>query len=149
MSHATLQVVGLPPNFRGVWGRQVTSDMYNIGQRLYEFDKSLSVYEIELATRKVYSVVEECGDGEQRLVFRTDHLDARVIEKCQYLLNVPFEKRFAEAEKVEARAEERRKEEEHAELYERIGAPMHRQLEHDGFITHRGKSFPKRGVARR
>lgn len=145
MSHATLQVAALPPNFRGVWGPQVDSDMYNIGQRLHEFDASLTVHKIELKDGIMYSIVEHCADGEERLVFRTRQLDARVVEKCQYLLHVPFERRFAEAEARELKAEEERKEKEHQDLYERIGAPMHRQLEHDGFITHRGKSYAKRG----
>ncbi len=147
----TLALPTRPDNLHGGYGTPIDSDVYNICERLAEIDPRLKIHLIEppiCVGAKVYNfgITEACDDGVERLVFRTDALDARVISHVQYLLKVPFATRFAKAEAIEARREEERQEAEHAKLYETMGGPMLRQLEHDGFIEHRGVSYPKRGV---
>jgi len=147
----TLALPTRPDNLHGSYGTLVDADVYNICERLKEIDPRLKIHFIDPPIRygpKVYnfSITEACDDGVERLVFRVEELDARVIQHVQYLLKVPFETRFAKAEAIEAKREEERQEAEHEKLYETMGGPMLRQLEHDGFIEHRGVSYPKRGV---
>lgn len=138
-----------PRNMRYVRGH-VEGDVFRICERLEEIDKSLFVYPLDPPVKAGdrtchYSIVEECADGVPRLVFRATALDARILEHVQYLMNVPFEKRFAEAEaradKLEAEARENEKD----ELYETMGRPMLTDLERCGFIQRR-TSYAKRGV---
>jgi hypothetical protein len=148
---ASLALPTRPANLRGRFGDLVESDVFHICERLHELDKSLNVHVIDPPIafgEKVYrfAVTEQCADGVERLVFRVEELDARIIEHVRYLLRVPFEHRFNEAEKLADKLTAEAKEHELDKLYDTMGAPMLRQLEHDGFITHRGKSFPKRGV---
>jgi hypothetical protein len=81
------------------------------------------------------------------MVMKTDVLDGRVLEKMEYLLRVPFDKRFEEAERLEREAEDAIRKEAMEETYEAVGHDIHRQLWHDGFIEHRGTSYPTRGVS--
>lgn len=139
-----------PDNLRGRYGALVESDVYDICSRIKEVDPNLYIQLLDPPVQfagKVYhyAIVEVCRDGVERLVCRVEELDARVIEHMQYLLHVPFEKRFAEAERLEAKAEAERREKEHAELYERIGRPMWTDLERCGFIQ-RPASYAKRGI---
>ena len=138
-------------NFRQNGNAPLTGDMFNICERIKEIDANLYIYQldppVQLGDRTLnYSIAEVCQDRVERLVMRVEKLDARIIEHMQYLLRVPFEQRFAEAERLTDKFEADHKENELDKLYENLGAPMFRQLEHDGFITHRGRSFPKRGV---
>jgi hypothetical protein len=55
-------------------------------------------------------------------------------EKCQFILNVPFNERFAAAEKLEAENDAKVHAEEMDRLYEQVGAPMLHQLRKDGFV---------------
>jgi hypothetical protein len=134
-----------PSNLRGPWGELVTADQYHISERVQELDPNLYIYKFGTNGNITYAICEMCSDRVERLVYRTTALDGRVIERLQFLLHVPFAERLAEAEKIEKKAEEERKEAEHAELYERIGGPMLPDLERCGFIQ-RPKSYAKRGV---
>jgi hypothetical protein len=136
-----------PQNLRGeTRGQFVESDVFNICNRLREVDRSLYVYDFGRDARPRYSVCEMCRDGVERLVYRVNELDARVVEHVQYLLHVPFETRFAQAEALETKHNEEQKQYELDKLTNEVGLPMLRQLEHDGFIETRGKSYAKRGV---
>ncbi len=140
-----LVAAGAPDNLRGAFGELVEDDVFDICKRIKEVDPSLVVYLMPAGSRRTFSIVEDCRDGVERLVFTTNELDARVIEKLQYLLRVPFEDRFAAAEKLEAKAEEEQKQREFEHLYENMGAPMVHDLERCGFIQ-RPRSYAKRGI---
>ncbi len=135
-----------PDNLRTRFGDMVEADVFHICERIRELDPNLYVYVIEGPNDSIiYTIAEMCVDGVERLVFRTKSLDARVIERLQFLLHVPFEQRFAEAERIESEREAKRKEDEHAKLYEQVGRPMWTDLERCGFMQ-RSVSYPKRGV---
>jgi hypothetical protein len=138
-------------NFRQNGNAPLTGDMFNICERIKEINPNLYIWPLEppvqLGDRTFnYSIAEVCLDRVERLVMRVEHLDARILEHMQYLLKVPFEQRFAEAEALTDKFEADFKENELDKLYETLGAPMFKQMEHDGFITHRGPSYAKRGV---
>ncbi len=146
-----------PENVKGKFGRWVTADMFHIAQRIQEIEQGdrLFIQEIDPPVRytpdeepRHYAIVEIDDAGTQRMVYSTAHLDSRVIEHVQYLLAVPFHIRFAEAEKLEAKHQQEDMDNQLEEALENWGWDFRRQLEHDGFITHRGKSYAKRGVAR-
>jgi hypothetical protein len=140
-----LVAAGSPDNLRGSFGHLVEADVFSICDRIKEVDRNLVIYVMPSDSRRRFSIVEMCRDNVERLVFTTDELDGRVIERLQYLLRVPFEKRLAAAEAIEEKAKEEQHEREHQELYEQIGAPMLRDLERCGFIQ-RPRSFAKRGI---
>lgn len=125
--------------------RMVEGDVYDIANRVKGVDPSLFIVQLEEGGDCAWAVMEHCADGVERLVFRTDALDARVVEKLRYLMARPLHERLAEAEEIEHKFAEAEKERDLDELYERMGRPMWTQLEHDGFIQ-RGVSYPKRGV---
>jgi hypothetical protein len=146
---SSLAVPLRPDNIRGRFGELVEADVFHICARVKEVDPNLYIYVVDKPgeLEKRFSIVELCRDGEERLVFRTNVLDGRIIEKLQYLLRVPFKTRFAEAEALEAKAEEERQRLEHEDLYERIGRPMLTDLDRCGFIPGgRRSSYAKRGV---
>ena len=140
-----LVAAGAPSNLRSSFGHLVESDVFDICKRIKEIDPNLLVYVMPEASRKRWSIVENCRDGVERFVFHTDELDGRVIEKLQYLLRVPFSERFDAAERLEAKAQEEQKQRELDQLYETIGAPMLRDLDRCGFIQ-RPRSYAKRGI---
>lgn len=135
---------------RGRHDRHVDGDVYNISERIAEIDPSLYIDPLDPPVTigdKTwnFAITELCADGVERLVFRTEQLDARILEHVRYLLHVPFAVRFAEAEAREAKLDAERKENELNELAENVGLPMLRDLERTGF-TQRRTSYAKRGV---
>jgi hypothetical protein len=126
--------------------------VFDICERIKEFDDQIEGHLLifvmgdKTNSGRKFSIVEVEPDGHERFLWNTDELDARVLDKIRYMLHVPFNKRFAEAEKLEAKWREQNREKELDELVENLGLPMHRQLEHDGFIESRGKSYAKRGI---
>lgn len=133
---------------RGRYDRHVDGDVYNISERIAEIDPSLWIDPLDPPVTIGdqtwnWAITELCADGVERLVFRTAELDARILEHVQYLLHVPFEHRFAEAEAREVKIEAERKENELNELYENIGGPMRIDLERCGFAD-RPESYAKR-----
>jgi hypothetical protein len=116
--------------------------MYDICSRIKEVDPSLFIIVVDDKNSHSFIIMEHCSDGVDRLVWKVKELDQRVIDKALRLKAIPFEHRFAEAEKEEKRMEEEAKEEQFEELYERMGAPMIREFERAGFIQ-RNRSYPK------
>lgn len=111
----------------------VDGDLYDICTRLEEVDPSLFIVALESPDGKAFAIMEHCDDGWDRLIWRVPVLDQRVLRKAEYLKKVPFEKRFEEAEKVEERMKAEEDAKAFEDLYENLGAPMLRQLRHDGF----------------
>jgi len=129
--------------------RFIGSDMFDICRRLAHIDRNLFI--VQLYDPEVdganYVIMEHGRDGGAYMVMKTDVLDARVLEHAEYLLRVPFDFRFAEMERLEREAEEAIRKEAIEEIVEATGHDIRRQLWHDGFIEHRGISYPTKGVA--
>lgn len=129
--------------------RFVDGDMFDICKRIAHVSRALFI--VQLTDRKgkdcTYVIMEKGLDGGAYMVLKTKELDARVIERVEYLLRVPFDQRFEEAERLERQAEERIRQEAIDETYEAVGHAFQRQLWHDGFIEHRKTSYPTKGVA--
>lgn len=142
-----------PDNVRGRYGNYVTSDVFHIADRLQELDPSLyaSTLEppLEFQGRTYnFAISEICRDGVERLVMRSETLDGRVIQRCERMLRVPFEKRLAELEKREDKWAEEDKQYQLDLLYERMGGDMLVQLDRCGFVD-RPVSFAKRNPTAR
>ena len=142
-----------PDNIRGRFGTYVTSDVFHIAERLQELDKRLYVTALDEPIdfhghKYNFTISEMCGDGVERLVMRTEHLDARVVQACERMLRVPLDKRLDELEKVEDKWAAEEKDRQLEELYERMGGDMWIQLERCGFID-RQQSFAKRNPTAR
>lgn len=141
-----------PDNVRGKFGRWVTADMFHISQRIQEVSPRLFIQELDPPTvwkdQTWNYVIVEVPEGmhTEQWVYGAAALDARVIEHVEYLLNVPFAKRFEEAEKLEAKREAEDIDNQLEEALENWGWDFRKQLEHDGFINGRGKSYAKSGV---
>lgn len=142
-----------PQNVRGRFGSWVTADMFHIAQRIQEVGDNLYIQHLDPPVTMGdqtwnFAIVEWVPHLQppERLVYRTEALDARVIQHVEYLLRVPFSKRFAEAEALEEKHRQEDIDRQLDEALENWGWDFRRQLEHDGFITHRGTSYPKRGV---
>lgn len=129
--------------------RMVDSDLYNICERIKEVSNRLFIVEADDNASHSFVIMEHCDDGVDRMVYKTDELDDRVIKKCQYMLGVPFDQRMKKLEEDNAKWEAEQRENELEMLYEKLGRPMWTQLDHDGFIDGgRGVSFAKRGPKR-
>jgi hypothetical protein len=121
----------------------VESDVYDICHRIAELSPNLYIINAHSSSKHVWIIMEHCKDGVDRPIFRTNELDARVLTKLREMLSYPLAKRIEILEKEAERIAEKQKEEAADELYERMGAPMWKQLEKDGFIQ-RPVSYPKR-----
>lgn len=125
----------------------VSGDVFDICKRVAEVDPSLYIIQLEHDDRCAYAVMEDCSDGNQRLVSKHQELDQRIIDKMLYLKSVPFEHRFAEIEKQIEKEEAERAKYESDKLYETMGAPMLREFERCNFITPKNsKSYAKRTI---
>lgn len=151
-----LVVAGRPSNLRGVSiGAYVEGDMYDICERVKELSRNLFVAPLEPPiTRfgKTYHwAVGEVGiDGQDHLVKQFETLDGRVIDDLRYMLGVPFEKRLAEAEKIEEKHKAEHAEFEKEKLYEYMGGPMRHELARTGFTGPLPASYrPMNRTARR
>lgn len=123
----------------------VESDLYDIGRRIQEMHPTVYVLQMDDGNTASWAVMENCDDGVQRLVFKTNVLDQRVLEKLAWIMHVPFEKRLEAAEKEVTDHDAKKKDDELEKLYEEMGRPMLTQLEHDGFIQ-RSTSYAKGGM---
>ena len=143
-----------PANVRGKFGRWVTADLFHIAQRLQEIEQGnrLFIQAFDGPRRMPdgqiwnFVVVEVDEGGAQWWVTPARELDARLIEHVQYLLKVPFNKRFEEAEKLIAKREQEEMDRQLDEALENWGWDFRKQLAHDGFITHTGRSHPTRAI---
>jgi hypothetical protein len=132
--------------------RFVDGDMFDICGRLAEISPRLYIVELTDADNAAYVIMESCDDLVQRQVYKLEkgqELDARVLTKVQYLLNVPFEHRLKVIDAENAKYEADHHENILEETYEKMGGQFRKQLEHDGFITHRGTSYPLTGPRQR
>ena len=134
------------------FARHVTADMFNIAERLKEISPDLYIIELERKSEEGsafgFAIMERCGDGVDRLVFRASRvgmesgqgigLDGRVLERLRYMMSLGLHERIAlidrEREKWEAEQAEAALE----EMYERMGGEMYHQLHRNGF-AHGGK----------
>lgn len=115
----------------------ITSDVFNICERLAELNPRLEIHFLwdeRKGGDSGYVVMERISHDESQVVFKTRQLDGRTVEQVRYLLSVPFAERFAQSQKILDKLAKDEHEAELDELYERLGAPMLRQLFHDGFI---------------
>jgi hypothetical protein len=127
--------------------RYVDSDLYGICERMKHISPSLYAVELEEGRDHAYAIMERCIDGIDRLVFKVRELDARVLNKLEYLMAKPLQERLEIIERDEHKYEEDRKEAELEQLYETMGAPMLRDLDRLGFLkAPRGTSYAKKGV---
>lgn len=126
----------------------IDSDMFHICDRVKEISPTLHIFKLYDDDKYIYTVMEHCSDGVERLIFKVKALDNRVITRLQTLFSVELDTRIRMCDKENHRFEAHEKEEQLDDLYERLGRPMWTQLEHDGFIQ-RGVSYPKAGVATR
>ena len=136
-----------PTNFRDDWGRlEVTGDVYNICRRMRELSPNLRLRERrdwdDGGFR--YIVSEISLDGAERWVMGLNELDGRLIERLQRMLHVPFEDRFAAAERAETKLKAQQDETKLDMLAENIGLPMLTDLERTGFVS-RPRSYAKAG----
>ena len=149
MSTLTLPSSTKPHNLRlapSATAKMIDGDMYNICERIRELDESLFIVELEHSATEThaFAIMEDCADGTQRLVFKVNELDGRVVDKLRRIMAIPFAERLAQCERecYEFEAEEARKSEE--DMFERVGMPMLGELERCGFIK-RPRSYAKSG----
>lgn len=140
-------VAHVPKNFRDDFGELVVEgDTHMVCDQLAKISPNLLVRRRKrLDNSYEYIVSEICIDGKERWVMRRDYLDPRLVKDIEYILHVPYEHRYAEAEKLEAKIEADNHEYELDKLYDQFGRPMLTELERCGFIQ-RPVSYPKRGV---
>lgn len=127
-------------------GESIPGDIYLIADRIREYDSALYVAYHPDNPKGKYVVMEHCADQVDRFVTRVQELDGRIIEKLRHMQGVPFEQRFREAERVEAKLEAERVELERDTLFEKVGAPMQGLLHRTGAIDSRRESYPLLGV---
>ena len=131
--------------------RYVDSDMFDICHRLAAISPRLYIFELTEKDDSAYVIMESCDDLVQRTVLKlpkNQALDARVLERVQYMLNVPFDKRYAAVEKENAKYEADHHDNLMENMVENMAGQFRKQLEHDGFAQ-RNTSYPLRGPKQR
>jgi hypothetical protein len=146
-----------PDNVRGRFGSYVTNDLFHIAERLQEIDGGKDRLYIQSFDEPIewhgrtynFAIVEWVPEKQrEELVMRVECVDGRVIQAVERMRAIPFEQRFAEAEKLEAKWAEEDKQRELDQLYERMGGEMLIQLDRCGFVQ-RPVSFAKRNATAR
>ncbi len=130
----------------GVTTTVLTSDTFDICERMKHIDTNLFAVQLVENDTCGYAIMEHCGDGIERLVFRTSALDGRVLEKLRYLMAMPLSERLDKLEADEYEAETARQDEASDELYETLGGPMRHEMARCGFTGPLPESYPKLGV---
>lgn len=154
MSTLVLPETARPANLylsRGSRARVLTSDLYDICNRVAELDPSLYIIELDHDDPRPYRyiVMERCRDGVDRMALRVreGELDARVLGKLRYQLAVPLDQRAAEIERDLEKWEQDYREEESDRLYEKIGHDFRKQLHDCGFTrAPRPTSYPTKAI---
>ena len=88
-----------PENLRLHQKYEITSDVYNICQRVKELDPNLLIV-VHPKHPQPYVVMERGPDHVDRFVARFEELDDRVIQRLQHMLAVPLEHRIAEIDRL-------------------------------------------------
>lgn len=127
--------------------RYIDNDLYDIASRIKALHPSLYILEASEGDQCVWIIMESCQDGVERLVFKVEELDGRVIRRLNEIMSMDLHQRIDKLEKLAYKAEQDRQDEAFEKFYETAGRPMWTQLEHDGFIQ-RPVSYPKVGVAK-
>ena len=91
-----------PENLRGQYGSYVTSDVYHIAERLWELGQSVNVpLYVSTPERPIVKfgrtynfVISEGTPVGERFVMYAEELDARIVERCERCLKIPFGQRF-------------------------------------------------------
>lgn len=143
-----LLAAGRPSNLRtpGL-NAIVESDVFDICNRVKEIDPDLVVWANDENHQHRFTVQGIDREGNEYPILFVDELDGRVITELQrrmYIQQIPFAKRWAEFEKLEAQQEKARDEAEREKLYEKMGYQFYRQLDRCGFIQ-RSDILPKAG----
>jgi hypothetical protein len=131
--------------FLGTKVKYVTSDIFNICNRIREISPRLYLIELEQHSREGqkwgYAVVEQCIDGVDRVVCRVGKrdLDARLLEKLRYIMGVDLNERIAIVERERESWERQYADDAAEELFDTLGGQMHRDLVANGFT---GAPFP-------
>jgi hypothetical protein len=131
--------------------RFVEGDMFDICKRLADISSRLYIVELTDADNAAYVIMESCDDLVQRQVYKLQkgqELDARVLTKVQYLLNVPFEHRYAAIEAENAKYEADHHDNLIEGMVENMGGQFRRELEKCGFAQ-RNTSYPLTGPRQR
>ena len=141
-----LLAAGRPSNLRtpGL-NAVVESDVFDICNRVKEIDPDLTVWANDEGHKHRFTIQGIDREGNEYPILFVDELDARVIDELRrrmYLQTIPFAKRWAEFEKLEAQREKVRDTEEREKLYEKMGYQFYRQLDRCGFIQ-RSDILPK------
>lgn len=144
--------------------RMVTSDMYQIADRIREISDKLYIVEVERKTKEStkfgFIIMENCDDGVQRLVFRATKdgfqaktgaggLDARVLERLRYLMSVGLHERVEICERDREKWEKEQHEDAMENLWETMGGPMYVEMEKTGFFQRPVSYSPMNRTARR
>ncbi len=130
-----------------VKARYIEGDVLGICERLAEISPRLYLVELVEGDRAAWIVMENCDDGVQRKVNKYQELDQRMLVDVQRMLHIPLEHRAQAAQDEIDRSNAQLDDDMLEASYERLGHAFRRQLWHDGFIEHRGVSYPARGVA--
>lgn len=132
---SNLVAVGRPSNLQApTLNTIVESDVFDICNRIKEIDPDLVIVANDEGHAHPFSIQHVDKRGQAYLVMNAEVLDARILTELQYLLSVPFEKRYAEAERRERESEVAAIEQQREALYEKIGHQFYAQLDRCGFI---------------
>jgi hypothetical protein len=141
-----------PANVQGKFGSWVEADVFHISERIREVGENLRIQLLDPpqmvnGQERRFAIVElTAADGSHELVYRAPALDGRVIEHVEYLLQVPFNKRFAEAERLADKQNKEDEENRIDQMVEEFGHEFQGQLWRNGFIQSRGRSYPSRHI---
>lgn len=138
-----LEVVGSPSNFEARGYVRMTSDVFNICERIAEKFPSLRVLYNESDPEKPWVVTEMCLDGVERFVAKYVGLDARIIESLERMLRIPYQDRLDAQDKLDA-AEKAKPDEAYEEALEDIATLTYRALQRQGLTDGGGKNFRKK-----
>jgi hypothetical protein len=125
-----------PGNIKTKYGRVVTSDVYNVAEKVQELDPNLMIVETEPKFNKRWLVVEMVNRGgtmEVTPVKRYAVLDSRVVEDLERMLRIPLEERLKELDDWMAAEEKAKQEAEYARLWE-LGEKAEWAARKDGLI---------------
>src|ERR1051326_5675330 len=130
--HRELLVAGVPSNLRMPAGSSaipVESDLYDICGRLKEISERLFVVVLDPPQPLLghpgrfanFAIMQHCEDGVERLFFKVEYLDQRVLDKAREYVFTPLEERLNKIEREERKLEQDQLQDQLDDLYERMG----------------------------